>query len=428
MCDTFVVLGKSSVDGITLFGKNSDREPNEPQSVYFFPRSSNNSDELFTTNQRVDQASETNAILISKPSWMWGGEMGVSEKGVVTGNEAVFTKESVRRDGLLGMDMLRIALERSENAEHAVKIIVELIDKYGQGGNGGFAKYFYYHNSFLIADRENAWIVETSDRYWVAKRVDGYAAISNCLSIGEEIDESHPQVVGNAENRKWHKRGKEFNFAQSYERKLIAKFSGAEARSKRVKSLIEERKMDIESSFEVLRDHGGGRLLGSMRNICMHAGVGLVSSQTTASMVVALGDRIEVWVTNSSLPCLSIFKPVWFDSFKSSLPFEEEGINYWGNWEIFNRLALLRNSKAKELWKEYCLPLELDLLFNREKMSEKMLTSQAFEKSWNIARKMTSLLREEKEEVGFFDRNYWNRQNKKLQQLKARNFKKELPT
>lgn len=428
MCDTFVVLGKSSVDGITLFGKNSDREPNEPQSVYFFPRSSNNSDELFTTNQRVDQASETNAILISKPSWMWGGEMGVSEKGVAIGNEAVFTKESVRRDGLLGMDMLRIALERSENAEHAVKIIVELIDKYGQGGNGGFAKYFYYHNSFLIADRENAWIVETSDRYWVAKRVDGYAAISNCLSIGEEIDESHPQVVGNAENRKWHKRGKEFNFAQSYERKLIAKFSGAEARSKRVKSLIEERKMDIESSFEVLRDHGGGRLLGSMRNICMHAGVGLVSSQTTASMVVALGDRIEVWVTNSSLPCLSIFKPVWFDSFKSSLPFEEEGINYWGNWEIFNRLALLRNSKAKELWKEYCLPLELDLLFNREKMSEKMLTSQAFEKSWNIARKMTSLLREEKEEVGFFDRNYWNRQNKKLQQLKARNFKKELPT
>ncbi|MDD3679927.1 MAG: C69 family dipeptidase [Mesotoga sp.] len=428
MCDTFVVLGKSSVDGITLFGKNSDREPNEPQSVYFFPRSSNNSDELFTTNQRVDQASETNAILISKPSWMWGGEMGVSEKGVVIGNEAVFTKESVRRDGLLGMDMLRIALERSENAEHAVKIIVELIDKYGQGGNGGFAKYFYYHNSFLIADRENAWIVETSDRYWVAKRVDGYAAISNCLSIGEEIDESHPQVVSNAENRKWHKRGKEFNFAQSYERKLIAKFSGAEARSKRVKSLIEERKMDIESSFEVLRDHGGGRLLGSMRNICMHAGVGLVSSQTTASMVVALGDRIEVWVTNSSLPCLSIFKPVWFDSFKSSLPFEEEGINYWGNWEIFNRLALLRNSKAKELWKEYCLPLELDLLFNREKMSEEVLTSQAFEKSWNIARKMTSLLREEKEEVGFFDRNYWNRQNKKLQQLKARNFKKELPT
>ncbi len=428
MCDTFVVQGKSSADGITLFGKNSDREPNEPQSVYFFPRSSNNSDELFTTNQRVDQVSETNAILISRPSWMWGGEMGVNEKGVAIGNEAVFTKESVRRDGLLGMDMLRIALERSENAEHAVKIIVELIDKYGQGGNGGFTKYLYYHNSFMIADRENAWIVETSDRYWVAKRVNGCAAISNCLTIGEEIDESHPQVVSNAENRNWHKRGKEFNFAQSYERRLIGKFSGAKARSKRMKSLIEERKMDIESSFEVLRDHERGRLLGSMSNICMHAGAGVVSSQTTSSMVVSLGDRIEVWVTNSSLPCLSIFKPVWFDGLKSSLPFEEEGINYWGNWEIFNRLALLRNSKAKELWNEYCLPLELDLLLNRGKMSEEVLTSQAFEKSWNIARKMTSLLREEKEEVGFFDRNYWNRQNKKLQQLKSRNFKKELPT
>jgi secernin len=29
MCDTIVALGKATVDGSTLFGKNSDREPDE---------------------------------------------------------------------------------------------------------------------------------------------------------------------------------------------------------------------------------------------------------------------------------------------------------------------------------------------------------------------------------------------------------------
>ena len=30
MCDTMVALGNSTKDGVTLFAKNSDRQPNEP--------------------------------------------------------------------------------------------------------------------------------------------------------------------------------------------------------------------------------------------------------------------------------------------------------------------------------------------------------------------------------------------------------------
>ncbi|WP_214079564.1 carcinine hydrolase/isopenicillin-N N-acyltransferase family protein [Mesotoga sp.] len=430
MCDSFVVLGSSTADGRTIFGKNSDREPNEPQSIHFFPRLSGNGTDLFTTTQRVSQVSETNAILISKPSWMWGGEMGVNDKGVVIGNEAVFTKETVRRDGLLGMDILRIALERSESAEHAVKTIVELIEDYGQGANGGFTKYLYYHNSFLIADRENAWVLETSNSYWVSKKVKGSAAISNCLTLGDDFDDGHPQVIRNAENHGWHKPGKAFSFAESYEKKLIRKFSGAGTRLRRMQELLEEGEVSIERSFEILRDHENSKHLGSMRNICMHAGASLVSSQTTSSMVVVLGEKPEIWITNSSVPCLSVFKPVWFDSYESSLPFDEpeDGINYWGSWEKFIRLAILRDSKAKELWREYCLQFEQDLLLTAGKMKADDLSEQAFDKSRNIARKMTSLLEEEEVEAGFFNRKYWNRQNKKLQELKSRNFKKEIPT
>lgn len=31
MCDTFVVLGKKTLSGFPIFGKNSDRDPNEVQ-------------------------------------------------------------------------------------------------------------------------------------------------------------------------------------------------------------------------------------------------------------------------------------------------------------------------------------------------------------------------------------------------------------
>ena len=38
MCDTIVALPEVTADGAVLFGKNSDRERNEAQSVEFVPR------------------------------------------------------------------------------------------------------------------------------------------------------------------------------------------------------------------------------------------------------------------------------------------------------------------------------------------------------------------------------------------------------
>ena len=76
--------------------------------------------------------------------------MGVNEHGVAIGNEAVFTKVPYdRRPGLLGMDLLRLALERAESAEAAVGVITSLVETHGQGGNCWQVKRFTYHNSFI---------------------------------------------------------------------------------------------------------------------------------------------------------------------------------------------------------------------------------------------------------------------------------------
>ena len=74
------------------------------------------------------------------------------------------------------MDLLRLALERSADAESAVALMTELLEKHGQDACGGYQdRKFYYHNSFIIADPGQAYVLETVDRFWAAKKVQGYA-------------------------------------------------------------------------------------------------------------------------------------------------------------------------------------------------------------------------------------------------------------
>ena len=65
---------------------------------------------LQCTYIEVGQVSHTYAVILSKPAWMWGAEMGANEHGVCIGNEAIFTKMASSEDKeekLLGMDLVR---------------------------------------------------------------------------------------------------------------------------------------------------------------------------------------------------------------------------------------------------------------------------------------------------------------------------------
>jgi hypothetical protein len=91
----------------------------------------------------IPQAPETCAVLLARPSWIWGAEMGANSHGVVIGNEAVFTKVPYEKGpGLTGMDLIRLALERASSARLALEVIVDLLASYGQGGNCGFTPFF----------------------------------------------------------------------------------------------------------------------------------------------------------------------------------------------------------------------------------------------------------------------------------------------
>ncbi|XP_010792820.1 secernin-3 isoform X2 [Notothenia coriiceps] len=172
-CDTFVALPPSTERKCIIFGKNSDRPCDEVQEVVYFPaRDFDTGENVECTYIEIEQVAHTYAVMLSKPAWLWGAEMGANEHQVCIGNEAVWGRESADGDeALLGMDLVRLGLERADTAEKAVDVITELLKKYGQGGScmedqGSFT----YHNSFLISDRKEAWLLETSGKHWAAER------------------------------------------------------------------------------------------------------------------------------------------------------------------------------------------------------------------------------------------------------------------
>ena len=136
----------------------------------------------------IPQAARTNAILVSRPFWLWGAEMGANEHGVTIGNEGLRARTpSPAAEALTGMDLLRLGLERSATAREAVSVITALLEKYGQGGNCGHLVPSYYHNSFMIADSREGFVLETVGREWLLEPVRDARAISNAYSISRDV-------------------------------------------------------------------------------------------------------------------------------------------------------------------------------------------------------------------------------------------------
>ena len=199
MCDTIVAVGSATKNGTTLFGKNSDREPDEAQNIKIYPGLQHGPDEMVQcTHISIPQVAETAGILLCQPFWMFGGEMGSNEYGVVIGNEALLTKEQPDPTGLTGMDLLRLALERGRTAKEALEIITGLLETYGQGGNCGYRREIYYMNSFIIADGSEAYVLETVKSWWAWKKIKDFWAISNIISLRKEFDDFSPGLIEHA--------------------------------------------------------------------------------------------------------------------------------------------------------------------------------------------------------------------------------------
>jgi len=319
-CDTLVALAPATRDGVTLFAKNSDRDPRECQRVVQLAAARHAPGERLRCQYvEIPEAPETFAVLGAQPHWLWGFEHGVNQHGVALGNQTVFSREPAAAVGLVGMDLVRLGLERARTADEALEVVTALIAEHGQGGSGHPTIHWPYHSGFVIADPERAWLLETSDRRWVARRVRDVDNASNCMTIGSDWDRASPDVERVAVSQGWWEVGRRLDFRVAYADAQTPPSNLAVGRQRRAAALLDAERggLTVGHLRALLRDHhpGAAREPRPFEHpdhftLCMHTEV----SATTASMVAPLPADASApkatWVALGA-PCVAPYLPCY---------------------------------------------------------------------------------------------------------------------
>ena len=345
MCDTWVALKDFTSEGKVIFAKNSDRpifdcQPLQLQAMKRWPAGS----KIQTGYIEFPQVEVTFAHLGSQPYWCWGYEEGINEWGLVIGNEAILTKpfrENVQgfQDGkeielgLLGMDLIRIALERCQTARQAVELIGAFIELYGQFGSGHPGRPHdsgSYDNAFILADPDEAWILETAGRRWAARRYQqGCASISNEPGIRTKWDLGSPDLEMYARQKGWWTETlwgnstQVFDFAHAYIDEKSTR-QASHMRVMRSRQLLEVRSGNITRQWmmRIARDHYEDTFFQGptfdaanpdFLTLCMHASpADFTWGNTASSCVAALPkdvNELPVFWWTPGPPCNGCYVP-----------------------------------------------------------------------------------------------------------------------
>jgi secernin len=404
-CDTIVVLGPATRAGATMLAKNSDRTPLECQPLLQAGAARHaEGATVHCQYLEIPQAPETAAVIGSRPFWLFGFEHGINEHGVAIGNEAVMTREELPPAGLLGMDLVRLGLERGRSAREATDVIGALIERWGQGGSGAYDFDFRYSGAFIVADHAEAWVIESSGRQWTARRVTDRACISNRLTSAG-FDLSSADVREYAHERGWWRGEEPLDFAAAYAGGDDFDPLFARTRLERSRELTARGgKRTMREMFAMLRDHyehGETPIIeappGSERSfsLCMHS-----ASATTASMVAQLpppgADAIPVMWAALAAPCTSIFMPLYVDgAIPPALAAGTAGSSNDSPWWRMQRIQAIvaRDPEPlSALVREHLRPLENAMLERAAEVGHKAAGMTRAERAPMLTRFMTQNL------------------------------------
>lgn len=324
-CDTMAVAAKYSRYGQNMLAKNSDRPTAEAQRLIFCPAADHAPGETVRcTDLEIPQAAHTYALIGSQPYWTWGFEMGYNEKGLMIGNEAQGSKNAAETEtGLLGLDLLRLALERAGSAREGIRVITELLERYGQNANASALRDRRYENSYLLVDSKEVWLLETAGRQWAAAQITDKLGISNCYCLGQDFDMASEGVETLAREKRWLSPEAPFHFAKAYTLPAIRQTLAIPRMRRLNKLLNQQERHDFLSLSNILRDHFEGEITqprfdactGNFYSICMHP-ICWGESETTASLLCRWDDALGVigsWC--ACQPCLSVYLPVYFTGY-----------------------------------------------------------------------------------------------------------------
>jgi len=332
----------AAAGGRLLFGKNSDRPARECQPLRRVPARSGGG-MLRLAYLEIPDAGRTYDHIASSPYWCWGHEIAMNSEGVVIGNEALFTRDLAataaadRRaiaqgserpaPGLLGMELVRLGVERGGSAAEAVEVITGLLERYGQWGAGTVGKdraSAAYDNAYAIADPRAAYILETTGRDWAVRRVEaGTAAISNEPTIRTDWTELSAGLEQRAQANRWPGSLPRLDVAEAIAdpgTPLQLSHIRLQRSRQLLRSAATTGGVDWAAARTVLTDHYeqtflDGPAFNAARpdflTLCMHASPAEFTWGNTAASVIAIPRATPAyWWWAATTPCTSIYLPV----------------------------------------------------------------------------------------------------------------------
>ena len=292
MCDTFVLR----TDAGTVLAKNSDRDPNEAQ-LWEWTAAADHAEgaTASTTYVEVPQVARTHADRRLPP---------LVDVGRRDGRQRARRRDRQRGGLHQGADQPRAGPARHGPAAARARAG----DDRGRGRRGhrrrcsrstaraGRAapstRKFTYHNSFLVADRDSAVVLETAGRQWATEQVTGSArSISNGLTIP--------------------------GFAEKYADRLRGRVAACDDATDPHPAPGRRRRGDRARRCASCATTAPGAARAGRRSPARwsaeHARRRLVaSSQTVSSWVSDLGTGVH-WATGSADPAFSLFVPLRVD-------------------------------------------------------------------------------------------------------------------
>ena len=388
-CDCLVALPNATKSGQTIFAKNSDRPRYECQPLV--QRECGPTGDSGMARCQFVHVPQTETVFKhagSRPHWCWGYEHGFNEYQVVIGNEAVASKiPEAHESKLIGMEMIRLGLERSRTASEAVEVMTALAARYGQGKFGTRGQVRTYDNSFIIADPREAWVLEMAGHEWAVKRVESTVGISNIYSIGDDWDSLSPLAEQRAVKQGWWDRSRDkFNSAEAYcdvEASIPGRGTQRSARSRTILDLFDG-DIDVKTMMHLLGDHSDGETpdepfqsdLSPVRTICTHYD-DASDANTATSLVADLcsnGSRLPIYWYSLYSPCVGIFMPLFLEGqIPVVLSVGNENPDGQSPWWLFQRLELVarRSENGYVLLKDTWESAQEDLLRSAYLIAEK---------------------------------------------------------
>jgi secernin len=330
-CDMLVALGQATAERQSFFGQSCRQISGFPTIQRTLGRDFALGEKTHTQFLELDQARRTAAVVGSQPAGFWGYHHGLNEFHLAVGCCAFQTKLHCHGPGLVGPDLVRLALERCRSARQAVDLVASLVTRYGQGAFPDCPDLVEGDYGFLIADPKEAFALEASGHFWAHQEIRQVRAVGDLCLIRQEWDGIAHGVADLAADRGWWTAdGSKLDFAGALE--MTRPGSGSELRRwGRATRLLEEQNGHIDRDYlrRALSDHFEGdpdevdplEAGPGPVPLCCHSAMSEGGS-TVASFIAELpADATELPVLWCAFgpPCTGVYLPVFVDGDTSPL-------------------------------------------------------------------------------------------------------------